>query len=256
MQLLAHRGLTGPSRPENTADAVAAALAHGADGSEVDLRLSADGVLLAAHDDDLSRVAGVDLRVSRSRACVVRALTLPGGTRVARLPELVEAGSGGRLVLELKHPAAGPVEHTVLALAGELKSLRRQGRGLDVTVSSFSPTLVAGVRARELGVRTALLGERLVPPRDLVEQAVAAGHDEVHPHVAALRADPGAIALARGHGLAVVPWTVNLPSDARRLAALAGNGLISDDPVLLRRSLAGAPRAGRPVLVGTERRAG
>jgi len=238
VQLLAHRGLTGSSRPENTAEAVAAALAAGADGSEVDLRLTTDGVLLAAHDDDLTRVAGVALRVSDSRAAAVRALTLPGGTRVARLPELAEAGHGGRLVLELKK---GPVQPTVLALAGELRSLRRQGRALDVTVSSFCPQLVAAVRERGLPVRTALLGERLVPPRLLVGQAHAAGHDEVHPHITSLRADPGAVAVASARGLAVVPWTVNAPADAAQQVGLGSAAVISDDPVLLRVGLARVP---------------
>ncbi|MDP9436876.1 MAG: hypothetical protein M3P93_17480 [Actinomycetota bacterium] len=70
MQLLAHR-TPRPRTPENTADA-------GADGCEVDLRLSADGVLLASHDDDLARVAGSALRVSATPAAQLRALVLPG----------------------------------------------------------------------------------------------------------------------------------------------------------------------------------
>ena len=231
MQLLAHRGLTSAGNPENTAAAVAAARRAGADGCEVDLRLAADGVLLTSHDDALARVAGSPLRVSTSASAALRAVQLPGGTRLARLAEVVEAVDGGRLVLELKRPPAGPPERTALALAGELRSLRRGGRTLDVTVSSFSPRLVGAVRAQRLPVRTALLGERGVDPRRVVAQARATGHDEVHPHVDALLADLSALEAAAG--LAVVPWTANDPDAVCRLADAGVGTVITDVPVLL-----------------------
>ncbi len=226
MLLLAHRGLTSAGNPENTAEAVAAARRAGADGCEVDLRLTADGVLLTSHDDDLLRTAGRPDTVSGSTSAVLRGVSLPGGTRLARLPEVVEAVDGGRLVLELKRPPSGPPMRTALALAGELRSLRRAGRSLDVTVSSFAPQLVGAVRALGLPVRTALLGDRGVDPVRLAAQARAAGHDEVHPHVDSL--------VAPVPGLTVVPWTVNRPDDADRLADLGVEAVITDVPLLLR----------------------
>ena len=84
MLLLAHRGLTSAGNPENTAEAVAAARRAGADGCEVDLRLTADGVLLSSHVDDLLRVAGAPLRPSASSSAHVRAVPLPVGPRVPR----------------------------------------------------------------------------------------------------------------------------------------------------------------------------
>ena len=231
MQLLAHRGLTSAGNPENTVASVAAARRAGADGCEVDLRLTADGVLLTSHDDDLTRVSGSPLRISTSASAALRAVPLPGGTRLARLPEVVEAVDGGRLVLELKRPPTGPPERSALALAQELRSLRRGGRTLDVTVSSFSARLVAAVRAQRLPVRTALLGERGVDARQVVAQAQATGHDEVHPHVDALLADLDALDLAGG--LPVVPWTANDPDAVRRLAGLGVGAVITDVPVLL-----------------------
>ncbi len=241
MLLLAHRGLTSAGNPENTAEAVAAARRAGADGCEVDLRLSADGVLLASHDDDLHRVAGVGVRVSTSSSAQLRALSLPGGTRPARLAELVEAVAGGRLVLELKRPPSGRPGPTVLALAGELRSLRRRGVDLDVVVSSFSAPLVATVRAVGLPVRTALLGAPGVDARQVLAQAVAGRHDEVHPHVGALLADPAVVQAATRAGLDVVPWTVNEPGDAARLAAAGVAAVITDVPLRLQAVAAGLP---------------
>ncbi|MCW2606572.1 MAG: glycerophosphoryl diester phosphodiesterase [Frankiales bacterium] len=233
MLLLAHRGLTSAGNPEDSAQAVAAARRAGADGCEVDLRLSADGVLLASHDDDLLRVAGVPVRVSTSSSAQLRAVPLPGGARLARVAELVEAVDGGRLVLELKRPASGRPGPTALALAGELRSLRRRGRDLDVVVSSFSGRLVATVRALGVPVRTALLGAPGEDCRQVLARAAAGRHDEVHPHAAALLADPCAVEAARAAGLDVVAWTVNDPGDAARLHAAGVTAVITDVPVLL-----------------------
>lgn len=52
--LMVHRGLRSEA-PENTLDAYAAAMDMGADGVEIDIRRSKDGVLYLFHDDTLDR---------------------------------------------------------------------------------------------------------------------------------------------------------------------------------------------------------
>ena len=66
MIVLAHRGLPGADRPENTVAAVTAAFDAGADGVEVDLRLTADGVLAVSHDPDLTRLTGLPAPVAET----------------------------------------------------------------------------------------------------------------------------------------------------------------------------------------------
>lgn len=53
--VIVHRGATAFA-PENTLEAYAAAMDHGADGCEVDLRETADRVLVLFHDETLDRV--------------------------------------------------------------------------------------------------------------------------------------------------------------------------------------------------------
>jgi hypothetical protein len=53
--IIAHRGASAFA-PENTLEAYAAAMDYGADGCEVDLRRTADGVLALFHDDMLDRL--------------------------------------------------------------------------------------------------------------------------------------------------------------------------------------------------------
>lgn len=60
--LLVHRGATRFA-PENTIEAYAAAMDRGADGFEIDIRRSKDGVLYMFHDDTLDRMTNGSGRV-------------------------------------------------------------------------------------------------------------------------------------------------------------------------------------------------
>lgn len=244
MLILAHRGLVSPARPENTLAAVDAALAAGADGVEVDLRLTADGVLALSHDADLRRVAGLadavaDLPFEPLRERVLEV----GGVHLASAEQVLVAAVGRRVVLEVKQPPPGPgaAERTATAVCRLLAGLQRDGLPLDVTVSSFSAELVRRVAAQApAATRTALLGMPLARPTSLIRQALDAGHDEIHPHVSSLLAAPDGVRLAHTVGLAVVPWTVNRRRDIRRLARLGCHAVITDAPVDARAVLATA----------------
>lgn len=239
MKVLAHRGLPAPDRPENTVAAVLAALDAGADGVEVDVRLTADGVLAVSHDADLARLTGRATPVAATTWADLRDTATSAGVALARAEDLLVAAAGRPVVLEAKQPPPGPAAsaRTALALAGVLRSLQRQGVPLDVTVSSFAPRLAEHVRRLlppTSGVRTALLGDAFVRPSSLLRQALATGHDEVHPHVLALLADPGTVAAAHACGVAVVPWTVNARRDVRRFARLGADAVITDVPAVVR----------------------
>ena len=240
MRLYAHRGSPGTTTVENTLPAVTASLQDGADGVEVDLRLSHDGVLVVSHDPTLRRIAGSRAAVADSSWEQLRLVAASAGVPLARVEEVLAVLAGRPVVLEVKRPQPGAVPATVSALLQVLAELRRQGMPLDVTVSSFSPAVVTEVRATapwELGVRTALLGDVRDRPTSLLRQALEDGHDQVHPNVAALLAEPSAVARAHALGVGVVPWTVNRGRALRRLAALGVDGFITDVPRSARQAL-------------------
>ena len=56
-QIIAHRGASAHA-PENTLAAFRIAIDAGADGVELDVRLSKDGIPVVVHDRDLKRLAG------------------------------------------------------------------------------------------------------------------------------------------------------------------------------------------------------
>lgn len=89
--LLVHRGASAFA-PENSLEAFLAAMEHGADGVEIDIRRTADGVFYLFHDDDLERMTNGTGKVREKtyyellEAGLKRA---PGrGARMARIPTL------------------------------------------------------------------------------------------------------------------------------------------------------------------------
>src|SRR5262245_21240877 len=52
--IMVHRGMSAAA-PENTLETYAAAMDYGADGCEMDLRRTSDGVIVLFHDDMLDR---------------------------------------------------------------------------------------------------------------------------------------------------------------------------------------------------------
>jgi glycerophosphoryl diester phosphodiesterase len=77
VKIIGHRGQVDPDgAPENTLDAVETALSGGADGIEVDVRLTADGVPVCVHDPDLRRIGGRAVAVDRATYAQVRAVPL------------------------------------------------------------------------------------------------------------------------------------------------------------------------------------
>jgi glycerophosphoryl diester phosphodiesterase len=242
--LLAHRGLPSADRPENTLAAVRAAFECGADGVEVDVRRTADGVLVLSHDADLQRLTGRPSPVATTTWPTLRDTADAGGVPLATVEDVLVAAAGHRVVLEVKQPPPGlaSVSGTALAVCAQLRSLERAGLPLDVTVSSFAPDVIAHVRrVAPAGVRTALLGLPHAPSSSLLRQALASGHDEVHPHVSSVAAAPDAVRTAHAVGVAVVPWTVNGRRDLRRFASLQVDAVITDVPVAARGALTQVP---------------
>jgi glycerophosphoryl diester phosphodiesterase len=238
--VLGHRGWSGEGRPENSVAAVSAALEGGADGVEIDVRLTADGVLVCSHDPAVPVRAGERLTVATSRAADLRRIALPGGHAVATCEEVLAAAANHgrfRVIIEAKPaPGVGYRRRTVRALRELVTDF---ASGLDLTVSSFDPTLLAAIReaVAQLPVRTALLGAASTSVSTLLRRAVYEGHDEIHPNVLSVLSAPASVRIAQSLGIAVTCWTVNRESDVRQLAALGIDAMIADNPAEVRDQL-------------------
>jgi glycerophosphoryl diester phosphodiesterase len=228
--VLAHRGACRRA-PENTVAAFRIAAELGADGVELDVRRTLDGVLVVSHDP---AVDGLGLLVEHPFEHV-RA-TVP---HVATLEEAFDALAGLIVNVEIKcfpyEPDADPER---IVARGVVDLVDRRGLHRDVIVSSFELAAIDDVRALDPRITTAWLTSRLALATS-VPMAVAHGHAWVHPDRATMFADSGpaardairtAVREAKEQGVRVDVWTVDEPDEITALAAAGVDALITNLP--------------------------
>lgn len=228
--ILGHRGASGEA-PENTLRAFALAAAQGADGIELDVQPTADGVLVIMHDETVDRTTNGAGRVAELSYAALAALDAGGGERVPTLAEALQLARGRLLVdIEIKDPG---IEPEVAALVDQLGMTDR------VVISSFLPASLAAMRAVAPALPRWLLSVDWSPA--VLATALALGAAGVAPRYPAI--DAMLVETAHRHGLAVIAWTVNQLGDLRRLLDLGLDAVITDYPA---RALAAAGRAETP----------
>lgn len=239
MELIGHRGQRIPGGPpENTVASVNTALAAGAEGVEVDVRLTADGVVVCLHDPDLLRVTGSADLVRQLTYEELRRIPLANGDAIPRLEDVADVVRGrGLLVVEVKHD---PVDRRTIA-ASVVGVLQRSGLGDRVVFSSFSSRLLEQAARLRPRLRRALVTGPDLPAAVGLCRAVAAGHAELHAHVRTVLADHEIADQARQRGCRLRCWTVNREVDARLLAVAGVASFITDNPSTLRPALSRGP---------------
>jgi glycerophosphoryl diester phosphodiesterase len=198
-------------------------LAAGADGLELDVHLSRDGVVCVHHDRLLDRTTRATGPIADRTAAELAEIDVPMLRQVlTRYPQTP-------LIIELKQ--AGP--HLASAVVDEV---RRAGASARVCLGSFSVAALRASRARapdiatsagRFEVRMALyrswihLSPGRVPYRAFQVPEMSGNTRVVSPRF---------VALAHKMRLPVQVWTVDEPDDIRRLLDWGVDGIISDRP--------------------------
>jgi glycerophosphoryl diester phosphodiesterase len=197
----------------------------GADAVELDVRRSADGVLVVHHDAHLPDGRPI---------VAVRRADLP-----AHVPDLgaaLDACAGIWVNVEIKNdprePDFDPTDDIARATAEALASRNEDHRWL---VSSFRLETIDAVRATTPGIATAWLV--VDPGGDVPSRTADAGHVALHPWVGAV----AATTIDRCHelGLLVNTWTCDDPARMAELAADGIDGICTNVPDVARTVLGG-----------------
>jgi glycerophosphoryl diester phosphodiesterase len=238
--IIAHRGSSAYA-PENTLAAFNLAAAQGADAIELDVDLTRDGHVIVMHDatidrttDGHGRVADLTLdEIRRVDAGVWKAAEFKG-ERVPLLDEVLAAvGQAVLIDIEIKGMSlrGHGLEQQVAALIAKHDLFDR------VVLSSFNPFALR--RAKQIDPRLAcgliyssdlpiFLRKAWLAP--LIPQLNAR-----HPHHSQITRS--VVEQFHAQGQSVYVWTVNQAGVAHAMAQFGVDGLIGDDPVLIRDTL-------------------
>jgi glycerophosphoryl diester phosphodiesterase len=229
----AHRGGTS-SAPENTLPAFEHAVELGFLYLETDVHLTSDGVLVAFHDTDLRRTCGVDLTIASSTWEELREVRVDGREPIPLMSDLLDRFPTARFNIDCKSDAAVP------ALVGLVRDRELLDR---VCIGAFSHARLVKIRS--------LLGPRLVTcmsPTEVARLRLAGRVIGSAPRVAQVPVRAGSSRAARrvvvvnerfvrrahAAGIAVHVWTIDEPDEMHRLLDLGVDGIMTDQPEVLR----------------------
>jgi glycerophosphoryl diester phosphodiesterase len=233
---MAHRG-GAIEHVENTMPAFEASVALGYRYLETDVRVTADGVLVAFHDATLERITDRSGRVEQLPWAEMATARIGGREPILRLEDLLGAWPDVRFNLDIK--AAG-------ALAPLVRTVRRLRIADRICLGSFSDARLAAARrlfgptvCTSLGPRgVAALRLSSYSPRAAGLVRIQAGCAQV-PLQLGGRAlvDERFVAAAHARGLQVHVWTVDDPVECVRMLDLGVDGVMTDRPAMLRELL-------------------
>lgn len=219
--IYAHRGVA-VSCSENSPCSIAAAVAQGADGIEVDIRMTEDEQLILCHDGE---VYGTE--VARSPLDRLRELArVHEGEIYTMFPALLIAGHL-RINLELKADSAGRDAAVVALVVGALRTYFSESELIErFEVSSFEPRVLELCRDVAPYLPRFLLCDRYQRMRRRTKRALALGCDGIN--IERRRATRRNIDRARLLSLSVGVWTEDSSRRAKRLSYRAVSHIITN----------------------------
>ncbi len=248
--IIGHRGASAIA-PENTLAAFKQAIADGADGIELDVRLARDGVPVVIHDATLRRTglkSGTVSRLTSEQLAKVHAgrwfnRTQPKLARSeyseGRIPTLEQVFEVCRtaqalIYVELKSEKDSSGDELVMAVADLVRRFKFQHR---VVVISFDLSAITALKTLDRSIRTGALFGSTRPGKQIwrTDSVLAAtgdcGADELLLH--RLLARKRLVEKARDRDLPVVVWTVDQPEWIRRARVFSLHALITNNPAKL-----------------------
>lgn len=237
--IFAHRGASAYA-PENTLAAFRLALEHGADGIELDAKLTTDGQVVVIHDQTVKRTTGAEGVVRQMSLAQLKALDAGSffspqfaGELIPTLGE-VFAAVGQRTLINVEITNYTSVGDALPERIADL--VEEYGLQERTLFSTFHPFNLVRIRRRLPHTPAALLTQegsagRLL--RGWLGRLFA--REYIHPYFTDV--DGRWLASEHRRGRRVNPWTINDPEAMRSLYKMGIDGIITDDPLLARQIL-------------------
>lgn len=229
---------------ENTLEAVKGAIDSGADFAEVDIQLTKDQVPVAAHDDNLSCMAGRSENINRLTLEELQSVSLSQygmEGQVPTLEELLQLSQGKtRLLIELKAVSGKEKEILVDQI---LSLIEKYDFQKDCLLMSLDYELVQLIHQKNPVLKTGycMFGNL---GKATVEDLLSLNCDFVV--IEESMVSNSFLSVCRQAWLPVYVWTVDAEENIRKYLDMGVNGLISDKPYLVKDVLEDYPIQGIP----------
>lgn len=211
---------------------------------ETDVHSTKDGVVVAFHDPELSRLTGRGGLIRELTWRELSAVELNGGERVPRLDELLSAWPAVRWNIDAKHTTvvapladtlirSGAVDRVCVTSFSDLR-LERVKRAMGPRLcTAMGPAAVGALRLASFSPRVPAAFSRaaLRPFRRFGAVQVPTGYKNVQ------IIERRFVTAAHSVGLQVHVWTVDDEQEMVRLLDLGVDGLMTDRPTLLKHVL-------------------
>lgn len=238
--VIGHRGASARA-PENTLAAFSLAAEQGADAIELDVDSTRDGQLVVMHDATIDRTTDgrgrvIDLtwdELRRADAGAWKGAAFKG-ERVPLLAEVL-AAVGQRLLINIEVKGTAVRDQ---GLEAQLAGLIRRFDLLErVIVSSFNPLALRRMKQVEPHAACGLLyaPDLPLPLRQTWLAPLIPNLDARHPHHS--QVSPSMVERYHARQQRINVWTVNEAAIAQAMAHAGVDGIIGDDPLLIRQAL-------------------
>ena len=247
--VISHRGANQVA-PQNTIEAFEKSIEIGCDGFETDIHLTKDGIPVVCHNftiDETSTGKGAIKNMTLEELRQYDFGSYKGdefkGVKIPTLDEFLEVSKkmGDKmkvLDIELKSEKFGEAG-TELA-EKTIDAVKNHGLFDKLLISSFDPSILVVCKKIDKNCKTGIL----YSPDNLVSIKISArpvafakeiGCDALHPF--AMYVTRLYVERAHRAGLQVNPWTINKELTAKHLIKLGVDGIITDDPGLMKKLL-------------------
>ena len=235
--IFCHRGARRHA-PENSISAFRKAIDMDIDGVEFDVMSTSDGLPVVVHDDDLTRLTGRHIHVSKTPYVDLKDIDIGNkhnayftGEYIPTLKETLDVFRGTDLTLNIEIKRQGKKNRSFLG--NVIQTIRDFSMEDRVVVSSFSREIVyqVGRLAPEIE-RMLLVNPGAFLFLDIFVFANMLAVRGLNPHIRLLNGY--IMKYARLRGFKVFTWTVNTPEEIQKALRLGVDGIITDDPVLVK----------------------
>lgn len=230
--IVAHRGFwnCGEAGAKNSIASIEQAQKNDFWGTEFDVNMTKDGVLLVFHDRKIN-----GRYIEKTRAKDLEYYRLSNGESIPTIDEYLEQALKSpetMLVYELKSHTTRKVE--TKAVKASIKKLKEFGLfdPQRVMFIAFSRH-VCNEFARLAPGFTIQYLERDANPDDLIKSGI----NGIDIRYAVLKHNRKMIERARANGMSINTWTVNKEEDIRKMVELGVDQITTDNPLLVRQVL-------------------